>query len=57
MLKPLKHDARVVGIIGYSSDHPEAFAVVEDGLLDPIFDRLAEFLGRLQVAPSPVTPA
>ena len=57
MLKPLKHDARVVGIVGYSSDHPEAFAVVEDGRLDPVFDRLAAFLGRLQAAPSRNVPA
>ena len=48
MLRPLKHDARVVGLIGYSSDLPDAFVTIEDGRLDPAFDRLAAFLGRLQ---------
>jgi len=57
MLKPLKHDARVVGIIGYSSDRPDTFATLEDGLLDPVFDHLAAFLGRLQAAPSRGVPA
>jgi hypothetical protein len=48
MLRPLKHEARVVGLIGYSSDIPDAFVTIEDGHLDPAFDRLATFLGRLQ---------
>jgi len=53
MLRPLKHEARVVGLIGYSSDIPDAFVTIEDGHLDPAFDRLATFLGRWQ--PSHVT--
>ncbi|MCX6833925.1 MAG: hypothetical protein NTW07_02130 [candidate division Zixibacteria bacterium] len=48
MLRPLKHEARVVGLIGYSSDISDAFVTIEDGQLDPAFDRLATFLGRLQ---------
>jgi hypothetical protein len=48
MLRPLKHEARVVGLIGYSSDIPDAFVTIEDGQLDPAFDRLATFLGHLQ---------
>ena len=50
MLRPLKHDARVVGLIGYSSDVADAFVIIEDGRLDPIFERLATYLGRLQSA-------
>ena len=57
MLRPLKHEARVVGLIGYSSDIPDAFVTIEDGQLDPVFDRLAAFLGRLQTDLSRVTSA
>jgi len=48
MLRPLKHEALVVALLGYSSDVPEAFLAFEEGLLDPVFDRLGAFLGRLQ---------
>jgi hypothetical protein len=50
MLRPLKHETRVVGLIGYSSDVPDAFVTIEDGQLDPAFDRLAALLGRLQTS-------
>jgi hypothetical protein len=46
MLRPLKHEGTVVGLIGYSSDVPEAFVVFEEGLLNPAFDRLASLLGN-----------
>ena len=48
MLRPLKHDTRVVALIGYSSEVSEAFVAFEEGLLDPIFDRVGADLGRLE---------
>jgi len=49
VLRPLKYDARVVGLIGYSSDKPDAFVTIQDGQLDPAFDRLAAYLGTRQL--------
>ncbi len=48
MLRPLKHQARVVGLIGFSSDTPNTFVTFEEGLLNPAFDRLGELLGDIQ---------
>jgi transcriptional regulator with GAF, ATPase, and Fis domain len=49
MLRPLKHDARVVALIGYSSEASEAFVAFEEGLLDPIIDRVGAYLGQLEI--------
>jgi len=48
MLRPLKHEAKVVALIGYSSEVSEAFVAFEEGLLDPIFDRVGAYLGKLE---------
>ena len=48
MLRPLKHEARVVALIGYSSEVSEAFVAFEEGLLDPVFDRVGVYLGQLE---------
>jgi len=52
MLRPLKHDAKVVALIGYSSEVSEAFVAFEEGLLDPIFDRVGAYLGKLETEQS-----
>ncbi len=54
MLRPLKHDGQLVGMLGYSSDVPEAFATVESGQLDAAFDQLAAVIGRRQTEHSPI---
>jgi hypothetical protein len=50
MLRPLKHDGKLVGLIGYSSDVPNAFVVFEEGLLNPAFDHLAEQMAIMEAA-------
>ena len=54
MLRPLKHDGQLVGLLGYSSDVPEAFVTVESGQLDPAFEQLAAVLSHRS---SETTPA
>ncbi|MBU0984684.1 MAG: hypothetical protein KKA42_12480 [candidate division Zixibacteria bacterium] len=49
LLKPIKHDATVVGLVGFSSDDPNAFVTMEDGWLDPILRQFAELIARYQV--------
>jgi len=51
-LQPLKHEGQVVGILGYSSDQPFAFAIFEEGLLDTIAE---QFAARIAAAPSTQT--
>lgn len=46
MLRPLKYDGQLVGLLGYSSDVPEAFVTVESGQLDPAFEQLAAILSH-----------
>jgi len=41
VLRPLKHDGKLVGLLGYSSDEPDAFVTFEDGLLDPVIECLS----------------
>ena len=50
MLRPLKHHGRVIGLLGYSSDNPDAFVTFEEGLLDSVLDDFGDFLGSLQSA-------
>ncbi|MEE8577061.1 MAG: GAF domain-containing protein [candidate division Zixibacteria bacterium] len=40
-LVPLKHDGKVVGVLGLSSDQPDAFLMFENGCLDRIAAGLA----------------
>lgn len=51
MLRPLKHEGRVVGLIGYSSDFPDAFVTIQEGYLDDAFDSLGDFLGLFHYDP------
>jgi len=51
VLRPLKHDGQVVGLLGYSSDNPNAFVTFEEGLLDPIIDRFAGLLAHMLSCP------
>lgn len=51
MLRPLKYEARVVALLGYSSEVSEAFVAFEEGLLDPIFERVAAYLDHLESEP------
>jgi hypothetical protein len=39
-LQPLKHSGRVVGLYGFSSEDPDAFVTVEDGLLHELAEEL-----------------
>lgn len=43
-LRPLKSDGRVVGMVGFSSTNPTAFALMEDGDSADILDRFADKL-------------
>ena len=55
MLRPLKFDGRLVGLLGYSSDAPEAFVTAESGALDPAFERFATTLSGLRLEPTPAS--
>jgi len=57
MLRPLKCDGQVAGLLGYSSNNPDAFVMFEEGLIDPILDRFGRMLGRIQLQNSEVFPA
>lgn len=41
VLRPLKQDGEVVGLVGFSSSRDDAFVLFEEGLFDPVFDLLA----------------
>ena len=41
VLQPLKVGGEVIGLIGFSSADPDAFALFEDGVLDEVADSLA----------------
>ncbi|MDH4156968.1 MAG: GAF domain-containing protein [candidate division Zixibacteria bacterium] len=41
VLHPLKSDGEVIGLLGYSSEQPTAFAVFEEGVLEDISNKLA----------------
>lgn len=41
LLQPLKHEGEILGLIGYSSDEPTAFAVFEEGAVDEL---IADFI-------------
>jgi len=48
-IQPLKHEAEVVGLLGFSSDRPMAFVTFEEGLLDNIARQFARRISRLRV--------
>ena len=41
VLQPLKSDGQVVGLLGFSSQTPTAFAMFEEGTLEPIAEEFA----------------
>ena len=41
MLRPLKYEASVIGLLGFSSYNPDAFLLFEEGVFDNVMDRLA----------------
>ena len=41
VLQPLKAGGEVIGLLGFSSEDPDAFAIFEDGALDEVADSLA----------------
>ena len=47
MLRPLKHNGELIALLGYSSDVPDAFVTIQDGVLDRAFDQLAIRLAAL----------
>jgi hypothetical protein len=51
LLRPLKYEGRVVGLIGYSSDQPGTFITLEEGRLDPFFEILGAIIGSQQPVP------
>jgi GAF domain-containing protein len=51
MLRPLKHEGRVVAMLAYSSNDSDAFAAFNEQLLDPVFNQLAEAIARRQDNP------
>jgi hypothetical protein len=55
MLRPLKHEGRVVALLGYSSDVPDAFETIQEGTIDAAFDKLAACLGRLLPEATPIS--
>jgi hypothetical protein len=55
MLRPLKHEGRVVALLGYGSDVPDAFETIQEGMIDAAFDRLAARLGELLPEITPIS--
>ncbi|MFZ5979725.1 MAG: GAF domain-containing protein [Candidatus Zixiibacteriota bacterium] len=49
MIQPLKYDGNVVGLLGYSSSDPLAFATFEDNLLTTTARQFAERIGKMLV--------
>jgi len=44
VLQPLKHEGKVVGMLGFSSLTPTAFSTVEEGILNKIAEKLGEVI-------------
>jgi len=53
VIVPLKHDGRVLGLLGFSSDQPTAFAALHDNRYAPLWAELAGQISR-DTAPSAV---
>jgi|GEM_PF-1943739 len=56
MLRPLKSDGRVIALLGYSSENPDAFVTFEEGLIDPALDEFGRLLGRMEFSPGSAEP-
>jgi len=52
MLRPLKHEGTVVGLLGFGSANPDAFLLFEEGLFDRVMERLAETIAAHEPARS-----
>jgi hypothetical protein len=48
VLRPIKYEGRVVAMLGYSSDSTDAFATLEESVLDPVTASFGEMIGRYQ---------
>jgi hypothetical protein len=48
ILRPIKFEGRVVALLGYSSDRVDAFAALEDSVLDKVIESLGRMIGRCQ---------
>jgi len=44
VLNPLRHEGKVVGLLGYSSEEPTAFSVFEEGILEHVTGGLAQVI-------------
>ncbi len=49
-LKPLKVEGEVVGMVGFSSHNPTAFALLEEGDSDNLLDRFANKLVKNKIS-------
>ena len=45
-LHPLNCDGRIIGLIGFSSDNPSAFAMLEEGDSVEVLNRFAELISK-----------
>lgn len=44
VVQPLKSDGQIVGMIGYSSSEPTAFAMIEEGCLNEISQKMGKII-------------
>jgi len=45
VLQPLKSNGQVVGLLGYSSEKPTAFTMLEEGMLDGVAEEFGSVIG------------
>ncbi len=50
ILRPLKYEGQVVGMLAYASENPDAFAAFDEQLLNPFMDRFAARIALQQTA-------
>jgi len=46
VLRPIKHQGRVVALLGYSSDRVDAFAALEESIFEPVMEKFGEMIGK-----------
>lgn len=46
VLRPIKHEGRVVALLGYSSDRADAFAALEESVFEPVMEKFGVMIGR-----------
>ena len=57
VLKPIKYEGRVVALLGYSSENADAFAAMEESVLDPVMASFGEKIGQCLEQQGPTSPA